>query len=94
MLRRKDFGRRRALGAAQGLIVGLLLTQMAVLSIMGAIVGSVAAAIGLAVTGDPLPGLDFFVAVSVLAIGVGLLAALLPAVAAARRDSVQELRVP
>lgn len=94
MLRRKDFGRRRALGASQGLIVALLLSQMAILSLMGAIVGSSAAAIGLAAAGDPLPGIDFFVSVSVLAIAVGMLAALLPAVAAARRDPLKELRVP
>lgn len=94
MLRRKDFGRRRALGASQGLIVGLLLTQMAALSAVGAVIGSGAAAIGLAATGDPLPGLDFFVAVSVLAIAVGTIAALLPALAAARRDPLRELRVP
>jgi putative ABC transport system permease protein len=94
MLRRKDFGRRRALGASQGLIIGLLLTQMAALSLVGAVIGSAAAAIGLAATGDPLPGLDFFVAVAVLAIAVGLVAAVVPAVAAARRDPLKELRVP
>lgn len=94
MLRRKDFGRRRALGASQGLIVALLLTQMAGLSVTGAVVGSVGAAVGLAVTGDPLPGILFFVAVGVLAVAVGLVAALLPAVAAARRDPLKELRVP
>lgn len=94
MLRRKDFGRRRALGASQGLIIGLLLIQMAALSLVGAVVGSGAAAIGLAATGDPLPGVDFFAAVAVLAIAVGVIAALLPAVAAARRDPLTELRVP
>lgn len=94
MLRRKDFGRRRALGASQGLIVGLLLTQMAALSVVGAVLGSVGAAVGLAATGDPLPGLDFFVAVGVLAVAVGTMAALLPAIAAARRDPLRELRVP
>lgn len=94
MLRRKDFGRRRALGASQGLIVGLLLTQTAALSATGAIVGSGAAAVGLLVGGDPLPGVDFFVAVSLLTIVVGMAAALLPALAAARRDPLKELRVP
>ena len=52
MLRRKDFGRRRALGASQGLIVALLLTQMVVLSVIGVVLGSVGAAIGLAATGE------------------------------------------
>lgn len=94
MLRRKDFGRRRALGASQGLIVALLLVQMAALSVVGAVVGSAAAATGLAATGDPLPGLGFFVAVAVLAVAVGVIAALLPALAAARRDPLKELRVP
>lgn len=94
MLRRKDFGRRRALGASQALIVGLLLIQMAALSLVGAIIGSAAAAIGLTATGDPLPGINFFAAVSVLATSVGVAAALLPALAAARRDPLKELRVP
>ncbi|MCC7128618.1 MAG: lipoprotein ABC transporter permease [Microbacteriaceae bacterium] len=94
MLRRKDFGRRRALGASQGLIVALLLSQMAMLSVIGAVLGSIAAAIGLAATGDPLPGWEFFVAVGILAIVTGLIAALVPAVAAARRDPLKELRVP
>jgi putative ABC transport system permease protein len=94
MLRRKDFGRRRALGASQGLIVALLLTQTAALAIVGSIVGSAAAAIALAATGDPLPGVDFFAAVAVLAVLVGVVAALVPALAAARRDPLKELRVP
>lgn len=94
MLRRKDFGRRRALGASQSLIVWLLLTQMAVLSAIGAIVGCLAAAVGLAASGDPLPGFDFFVAVAVLAVVVGVVAALIPALAAAKRDPLKELRVP
>ncbi|MCY7288255.1 MAG: lipoprotein ABC transporter permease [Cryobacterium sp.] len=94
MLRRRDFGRRRALGASQGLIISLLLTQMAVLSLIGAVLGSGAAAIGLGVTGDPLPGAAFFAAVGVLATAVGTSAALLPALAAARRDPLKELRVP
>jgi putative ABC transport system permease protein len=94
MLRRKDFGRRRALGASQGLIVALLLTQTAALAVLGSVVGSAAAAIALAATGDPLPGAPFFGAVGVLAVLVGVIAALVPALAAARRDPLKELRVP
>jgi putative ABC transport system permease protein len=94
MLRRKDFGRRRALGASQTLIVGLLLIQVATLAGIGALAGSGAAAIWLRATGDPLPGFGFFVSVGVLAVVVGVVAALLPAVAAARRDPLTELRVP
>jgi putative ABC transport system permease protein len=94
MLRRKDFGRRRALGASQSLIIGLLLIQVATLAGLGAAVGCVAAAIWLRVTGDPLPGIEFFASVGVLAVVVGVVAALLPAVAASRRDPLTELRVP
>ena len=94
MLRRRDFGRRRALGASQRLIVSLLLTQMAALSLTGAVLGSATAAVGLWASGDPLPGAAFFVAVGILATGVGTTAALLPALAAARRDPLKELRVP
>lgn len=94
MLRRKDFGRRRALGASRGLIVALLLIQVATLSLIGAVLGSITAAVVLTASGDPLPGFDFFTAVSVLAVTVGVAAALLPAVVAARRDPLNELRVP
>ena len=94
MLRRKDFGRRRALGASQTLIVGLLLAQVSILAAAGAILGSVAALIGLRATSDPLPDIGFIVAVNILAVTVGLIAALLPALAAARRDPLRELRVP
>ncbi len=94
MLRRKDFGRRRALGASQGLIVALLLTQIGALALAGAVIGCAAAAIGLAASGDPLPGIAFFAAVAILAIATGLVAALVPALAAARRDPLKELRVP
>ena len=94
MLRRKDFGRRRALGASQGLIIALLLAQIAILSVMGAVLGSTGAALALAASGDPLPGPEFFAAVGILAVSVGVVAALLPAAAAARRDPLTELRVP
>jgi len=94
IMRRKDFGRRRALGASQVLIVGLLLTQTGALSLLGGVLGSTAAAFGLAATGDPLPAFSFFVAIVLLAISVGVTAALVPALAAARRDPLRELRVP
>ncbi|UIP57195.1 ABC transporter permease [Agromyces marinus] len=94
MLRRKDFGRRRALGASQALIIGLLLTQTAMLAAIGAAVGATTALIALAVTGDPSPGWPYTLGVSVLAVGVAVVAAVLPALAAARREPITELRVP
>ena len=94
MLRRKDFGRRRALGASQALIIALLLTQTGVLALVGATIGGVAASIGLMASGDPFPGWDFVGAVAILSTTIGVIAALLPALAAARRDPLKELRVP
>ena len=94
MMRRKDFGRRRALGASQGLIVGLLLIQILALSIVGVLAGSVISVIALMASGDPLPGPAFFAAIGILAIATALLAAILPAIAAANREPIKELRVP
>jgi putative ABC transport system permease protein len=94
MLRRKDFGRRRALGASQGLIILLLLLQMTALGLIGAVVGTAVAVAVLVASGDPLPSVGFITAIDVLAISVAVLAAILPALAAARREPIAELRVP
>jgi len=93
-LRRKDFGRRRALGATRGLIVGILLTQTLALATVGAVLGTGIATVVLAVGGDPLPGLAFTAGIGILAIAVSIVAALIPALVAARRDPIRELRVP
>jgi putative ABC transport system permease protein len=94
MLRRKDFGRRRALGATRGLIIGLLLTQMLLLSVIGAVIGCVISALVLLTSGDPQPPFLFYLAVAILATATGLVSASVPAVAASRRDPLRELRVP
>jgi putative ABC transport system permease protein len=93
-MRRKDFGRRRALGATRGLIITLLLTQVALLAITGAALGTAASLAGLATTGNPLPGAEFTAAVAIASVLVATTAALPPAIIAARRDPLHELRVP
>jgi putative ABC transport system permease protein len=93
-IRRKDFGRRRALGASRGLIVVLLVLQTAITSAVGAVFGTVGSAIALAAGNDPLPRPYYFLCVAVLAISVGAIAGLVPGVVAARRDPLKELRVP
>lgn len=93
-MRRKDFGRRRALGATRSLIVTLLLGQVAILAVAGAALGTAASLAGLAAVGDPLPGARFTAAIAVAGVLVAALAALPPAVIAARRDPLHELRVP
>ncbi|MFT4030620.1 MAG: lipoprotein ABC transporter permease [Protaetiibacter sp.] len=94
MMRRKDFGRRRALGATRGLIIALLLAQTAVLALAGTVLGLTASTIALGVTGDPQPGIAFTAALGILALAAATLAALIPATIASRREPIRELRVP
>lgn len=94
MMRRKDFGRRRALGATRGLIVGLLVIQTSLLAFIGLGLGLTVSAAALAATGDPLPGPAFVSALAVLTVATAVLAALVPAVVASTREPIRELRVP
>ncbi len=94
LLRRTDFGRRRALGATRGLIVVLLLSQTAILAAIGAVLGIAAALAVLAIGADPLPDVGYIAGLATISIATATGAALTPAVVAARRDPLAELRVP
>lgn len=94
MMKRKDYGRRRALGASQSLVVSLVLVQTGLLAIIGAVSGSALSLAVLAFMGDPLPKLPYVLSVATLAVITALIAAVIPAIAAARRDPLTELRVP
>lgn len=93
-VRRQDFGRRRALGARRGTIIGLVVTQTVLVAAMGVAVG---AGIGSALTirwaTEPPDG-AFVVAIAVLTLLAAGVAATPPALVAAWRDPVQVLRVP
>ncbi|MCL2317394.1 MAG: lipoprotein ABC transporter permease [Actinomycetia bacterium] len=93
-LRRKDFGRRRALGATRGLIVSLLLTQAGILAVIGAGLGIGVASAVVARSGAALPNAQYCLALAVAGLLVTLVAALVPALVASRRQPLQELRVP
>ncbi|WP_401001103.1 FtsX-like permease family protein [Agromyces sp. GXQ0307] len=93
-MRRKDFGRRRALGASQPLIIALITTQTAIVATGAAAAGSVIAVLVLLLANDPIPSLTYIVGVSVLAVLVAVVAALIPAAIAAQREPIRELRVP
>lgn len=93
-MRRKDFGRRRALGATRATIVGLLMLQVVLLASTGVALGVGGSLAALAAGGDPLPGWDFTVAIAVDGVLTALLAAVAPAIFASRRDPLHELRVP
>lgn len=94
LLRRKDFGRRRALGATRTLIVGLVVGQAAIASLVGAILGAIISVASLSFMADPLPSPEYFVAVGTLGSLMGVVASVVPAVIASRRDPIRELRVP
>lgn len=94
MMRRKDYGRRRALGATRGLIVTLVVTQTGLLAFTGITLGMAASLLILTITHAPPPGLAFMTALSILALVAALLAALVPALVASQREPIRELRVP
>jgi putative ABC transport system permease protein len=48
----------------------------------------------LTIGGSPLPGFGYLIAVGVLACATAVAGAVVPAVAASRRDPLTELRVP
>lgn len=88
-LRRKDFGRRRALGASRPVLIGLILTQTTLTAAFGAVLGTIITA---AIT-QPPPA-DFTVASVILTTLAALIAGLGPALLSAFQDPVAVLRVP
>lgn len=94
MLRRKDYGRRRALGASRSLIVSLILAQTLTLAVAGALTGTAIALTIMAASGTPVPSARFCLAAGVLASAAPLIGAIVPGVYASRRDPLRELRVP
>lgn len=94
LARRRDYGRRRALGASREAIGALVAVHAIALSVAGAAAGTGGAVLFLIATGSSAPPLDFLVAVVTAAVTIGSAASVLPAVAAARREPLRELRVP
>jgi len=92
--RRRDFGRRRALGATRGTIVALVTLQTAITGLLGAALGSGIGAIVVWRLTDQPPDMTFALAIAVLSVIATVAAATLPAVVAAHRDPVKVLRVP
>lgn len=92
--RRRDFGRRRALGASRSAILGLVLLSTGMVAGPGALLGAFAGSLIVAVTGQSLPPLSFAFGVAILSLLAALAAAVPPAIAAGLRDPVRILRVP
>lgn len=94
LMRRKDFGRRRALGATRTTILVLTIGQVALASIVGAFLGTGAGLVLLLARDAPLPGGAFVCAGASALVLSSCTLAVLPAAWASARDPLHELRVP
>ena len=92
--RRRDFGRRRALGASRVDIVVLVTAQTAAIATVGAVAGIGLGSLVVQQVLGTAPSVEFAVAIGVLAVIAAAAAAVLPAIIAAYRDPVRILRVP
>ena len=92
--RRRDFGRRRALGATRSTLVALTLAEAGIPVLLGAAMGTAAGAAAIAITAGTLPPLLFATGAFVLITITGTASAAIPAVIAARYDPLKILRVP
>lgn len=93
-VRRRDYGRRRALGATRSNIVVLVLAQSAVAATVGALIGSIVGLAAVVVIEGTTPDPLLVAGVGVLSINAAMLAAVPSAMLAALRDPVRILRVP
>ncbi|WP_406245399.1 ABC transporter permease [Microbacterium sp. M] len=94
LMKRRDYGRRRALGATRMLVASIVIGQALLQSIVGSIIGCAVSFAVITIIGDPQPPWTFYLGVGILAILTGLIAAIIPSAVASRRDPLKELRVP
>lgn len=92
--RRRDFGRRRALGATRSALVMLVLVQTAVAALVGVLLGTAIGVAAVSRIAGALPSLEFTASVGILALLTALAAAVPPGIVAAYRDPMHVLRVP
>jgi len=91
---RRDFGRRRALGATRGQLTVLVMLGTLWPALVGASCGTVAGWLYLGSRLGYLPDWQFPLAVGILAVFALVIASALPAAVAATRDPLRVLRVP
>jgi len=91
LLRRKDLGRRRALGATRALLVVLVVARTGLAGLGGALLATGITSAAMSRTGD-IPALDFTAGTVILAVLTAAVAAVPPAILAAFQDPVRVLR--
>lgn len=92
--RRRDFGRRRALGASRSALVAVALVEAAFAVTIGAVLGAGAGTVAVLALIGTLPPGGFLIAATVLITLVGVAAAVPPSAIVAWQDPVKTLRVP
>lgn len=92
--RRRDFGRRRALGASRPHIVAIVTLQVLTTALPAAAIGTIATVIIILQTTGQAPTTAFTIAIPTLATLTATAAAIPPALVAAYRDPVSILRIP
>lgn len=92
--KRRDLGRRRALGATRSALVAGLLAQTAAGAVPGVMLGTIAGLVTLQATTSSLPSVRFVVGLAGLTLLLTLAAATPVALHAATRDPLRILRVP
>lgn len=93
LIRRRDIGRRRTLGASRGDVAALVSVRAVIPASIGATVGSVGGWLAAASYGHP-PPVAFSIAVAICTLITTTVATLPPALVAARRDPVRVMRTP
>lgn len=93
LVRRKDLGRRRALGATRGMILALVIARTLLPALLGGALG-IGVGLWLASRFDALPPWQFSLGTATLAVLAAVASAILPALYAATRDPVRVLRTP
>ncbi|MFV0307948.1 MAG: FtsX-like permease family protein [Desertimonas sp.] len=92
--RRRDLGRKRALGASSTQLLAMTVAGHATVTLLGSLVGLVAAVVIGSRAGSAPPSLSLVTAATAASTGAGLLGILPPALVAASRSPLSELRRP
>ncbi|MBK6886046.1 MAG: hypothetical protein IPH03_05955 [Tetrasphaera sp.] len=92
--RRRDYGRRRALGATPEFILALVVGQAGALAVAGFSLAAIGRYLVVVIRGQPAPEPPFLVGCFLLVVASAATGSLLPAVAAARSNPLREVRVP
>lgn len=92
--RRKDYGRRRALGASRTMVTALIVSQVGAIALAGISAGIAGTNVWFVLQQMALPTTAYCISLALVITVGAMFAALVPAVVASTRDLINELRVP